>query len=131
MCFSFDLRPIILVDLEELREANVEYQAAPVPIQRRKNNASPPENQYPVPLARKKLKTMCRTLMDAISCKDQNSPIFLVGDVCLKYEHIAEVINTKQKMLTINADVAIRVVIEEENTMQRDANADNQVQVVI
>ena len=68
---------------------------------------------------------MCHTLMEAISCKDHNSPICLVGNICLKYKHIAEFVNTKQKVLTVNADVARRLAVEGENTIQGYVEADN------
>ena len=129
MCFLFDSHPILLVDLEALREANREDLAAPLPRQR--NNAPPPDNEIPVPRPRKILKAMCRNLMEAISCQEHNSPIHLVGDISLKYEHIAEFMNTKRKVLTVNADVARRLAAEEGNTMQGNADAENQVRVAV
>lgn len=130
MCFLFDSHPILLVDLEELREANVEDLLAPLP--RRRNNAPPPpDNEAPVPRPRKRLKAKCRSLMEAISRQEHNSPIHLVGDVSLKYEHIAEFMNTKRKVLTVNADVARRLAAEEGNEMEGDADAENQVRVAV
>ena len=69
--------------------------------------------------------------MEAISRQEHNSPIHLVGDVCLKYEHIADYMNTKRKVLTVNADVARRLAAEEGNEMEGDADAENQVGVAV
>ena len=126
MLYLFDSHSILLVDLEALREANVNDLNAPLP--RRRNNAQPPENlQRP----RKQLKLLCRNLLEQTNRKDHNSPVRLTGDNSLKYDHIAGFMNTKRRVVAVNADVAARLAAEEGNTLEGDVDERNQVKVAV
>ena len=98
-------------------------------LPRQRNIVQHPKNEAPVQRPRKELQALRRTLLEAISCKDHNSPIHLVDNNCLKYKYITELMNIKWNVLTVNADVARRLAMEEGNVMQGKVNVGNQVQV--
>jgi len=105
MLFLFDSHPLLLVDLEELREESL--------------------------IGRKDLKLKCKKLIESISRTEHNSPIRLTGDDSLTYNHIASFMNTKRRVITVNADVAARMAAEEGNTLDGNPNEENQVKVAV
>ena len=105
MLFLFDSHPLLLVDLEELREESL--------------------------IGRKNLKLKCKKLIESISRTEHNSPIRLTGDDSLTYNHIASFMNTKRRVVTVNADVAARMAAEEGNTLEGNPNEENQVKVAV
>ena len=117
---------MLLVNIEALREANTADLNAPLP--RRRNNPRQPENAK---RPRKHLKALCHSLLERMNRKDHNSPIHLTGDVALKYEHIAKFMNTKRKVITVNADVAAQLAAQDGNTLEGNVDATNQVKVAI
>ena len=128
MIYLFDSHSILLVDLESLRDANSMDMSAPLPPPRRRNIAPPPED---IKRPRKYLKSLCRSLLENIDRKEHNSPIRLTYDTALKYDHIAGFMNTKRKVITVNADLAARLAAEEGNTLEGNISGENQVKVAI
>ena len=128
--FLFDSHPSLLVHLEELRAANAIDLLAPLPVQRVRTQATRTP-ATPAVRPRKRLKALCRAQMESINRQEHNSPIRLSGENCLTYDHIAQFMNTKRKVLTVNADVAARLAAEEGNTMEGNADDSNQVKVAV
>ena len=49
----------------------------------------------------------------------------------MKYDHIAGFMNTKRRVVAVNADVAARLAAEEGNTLEGDVDERNQVKVAV
>ena len=133
MLFLFDSHPHLLVDIDVLTEANTIDINSPVPPRprRRTTAANPPPNDAPEQRPRKKLKELCKKLMERVNRNDHNSPIRLTGDNCLAYQHIAEFMNKKRRVIAVNADVAARLAAEDGNSLEGDVDDQNQVKVAV
>ena len=125
MLFLFDSHPTLLIDLETLRAANAMDLLAPVPVPRTRTQS------IPAVQPRKNLNALCCAHMESINRKDHNSPVRLTGEDCLTYDHIAQFMNTKRKVITVNADVAARLAAEDGNTMEGNPDESNQVKVAV
>ena len=107
MVFLFHSHPLLLVDLEVLREQNSRG-------------------------GQKDLKRRCKILVQLINRTDHNSPIRLTGDNdTLTYAHIASFMNTKRKVLEVNADVAAKLAEKGGSVLDVEPDEANQVKVAV
>ena len=111
--FLFDSHPILLIDLEVLRQANVI------------------DLNLPVQRTQKNLNVMCHTLIECINRKEHNYLIRLIRDGSLIYDRIAAFMNTKRRVITVNVDIAARLAAEDENMLQGNTDSNNQVKVAV
>lgn len=117
MIFMFDsnIYCSLLIDHEELKVANA---LDMVPVRKRRS--------------RKKLKLMCAALLKKMTRVLHNSPVRLSGDNSLNYGHIAAFMNTKSKVIKVDADIAKRIAEEEGTVVNMDqVNIDGMVDVSI
>ena len=117
MIFMFDsnIYCSLLIDHEELKVANA---LDMVPVRKRRS--------------RKKLKLMCAALLKKMTRVLHNSPVRLSGDNSLNYGHIAAFMNTKSKVIKVDADIAKRIAEEEGTVFNTDqVNIDGMVDVSI
>ena len=118
MIFMFDsnIYCSLLIDHEELENAHALDMV--MPVRRRRS--------------RKKLKLMCAAQLKKMTRVLHNSPVRLSGDNSLNYGHIAAFMNTKSKVIKVDADIAKRIAEEEGTVFNTDqVNIDGMVDVSI